>query len=433
MRSIDRFDSRLPQLLDELSQPRTPDWFDDFVGLTARTPQRPAWTLPERWLSMTEIARQPVLAPRLPLRFLAIGLLVILLAATTLLIVASQRHTPAPPFGLAQTGLVAFDRGGDIFVADPKTATERAIVTGPSYEIQPTWSLDGTRLAFERRENMTTHSGKLVVADADGSNAHVITPDSLIGISSYTFSPDGQQILLTTGEDRTSVAYVAKVDGSGIQQLTSDLIINQPTWRPPDGREIAFVGTRGFEDSGAEATGLYAMDIATRTVRTIKAPVAGRYHGTTSWSPDGTQLAFNEWRDAPALTVLTHVVGADGSGDRVLPIPDAAKWQWSASWSNDGRRLVGVRGYTGDYGDTRGTVVPADASGPGIEMTWPAGFNLDCCNGWAFAPDDSFILGLPTTASGRPAQQLIVDPATGVMSEARWAATSNPAIQRLAR
>ena len=80
MRSIDRFDTRLPQLLDELSQPRTPDWFDDFVGLTARTRQRPAWTLPERWLSMTEIARQPVLAPRLPLRSVAIGLLILVAA-----------------------------------------------------------------------------------------------------------------------------------------------------------------------------------------------------------------------------------------------------------------------------------------------------------------------------------------------------------------
>ena len=430
MRSMDRFDSRLPQLLEELSQPRTPDWFDDFVGLTARTRQRPAWTLPERWHSMTEIARQPVVAPRLPLRSVAIALLILALALGTLfVVVAGNRRTPAPPFGLAKTGLVAFDRDGDIFTADPKTGTEHAIVTGPTFDQDPVWSLDGTRLAYEQRTKVLTHTGQLVVVDADGSNGRVVTPDGLIDISSYTFSPDGQEILVTTGSDRTSAAYIAKLDGSQPRQLTSDLIVNEPTWRPPDGHEIAFVGTTGFQDNGDEATGVYAMDIATGAVRTIRPPVAGHQQSGPSWSPDGTKLAFNEWRDDPDLTVLTHVIGADGSGDRVLPIPDGARWQFSASWSNDGRRLVGVRGYTGGYDDVRGAVVPADASSPGIEMTKPVG--TDCCDSWVFAPDDSFILGLPTQASGGHGQQLTVDPATGVVGKARWTATSNPAIQRL--
>ena len=33
----DRFDRRLPAILEEISQPRKPDYFDDLVGLSART------------------------------------------------------------------------------------------------------------------------------------------------------------------------------------------------------------------------------------------------------------------------------------------------------------------------------------------------------------------------------------------------------------
>ena len=72
MMPSDHFDRRLPVILDEISQPRTPDYFDDLLGLTARTRQRPAWTLPERWLPMVDITRQPAFARQVPWRQIAV-------------------------------------------------------------------------------------------------------------------------------------------------------------------------------------------------------------------------------------------------------------------------------------------------------------------------------------------------------------------------
>ena len=40
----------------------------------------------------------------------------------------------------------------------------------------------------------------------------------------------------------------------------------------------------------------------------------------------------------------TRVMAADGSGDRSLPMPDDAQFNYSAVWSNDGMRLVMLRG-----------------------------------------------------------------------------------------
>ena len=57
MTAFDRIERRLPEILDDLGAPNTPDYFDDMLRMTARTRQRPAWSAPERWLPMGVIAR----------------------------------------------------------------------------------------------------------------------------------------------------------------------------------------------------------------------------------------------------------------------------------------------------------------------------------------------------------------------------------------
>ena len=151
MMPSDRFDRRLPAILDEISQPRTPDYFDDLLGLTARTRQRPAWTLPERWLPMVDIARQPAFARQVPWRPIAVLALILLLLAASLAFVIGSRHPLPAPFGPARNGLVAYAKAGDIYTADPVTGEATAIVTGPETTCSPVCSLDGTRFAFERR------------------------------------------------------------------------------------------------------------------------------------------------------------------------------------------------------------------------------------------------------------------------------------------
>ena len=63
----DSLERSLPWLLDELADERTPDYYDDLFSQTARTSQRSAWTIPERWLPMLDVARQRV-APQVPWR-----------------------------------------------------------------------------------------------------------------------------------------------------------------------------------------------------------------------------------------------------------------------------------------------------------------------------------------------------------------------------
>ena len=150
------------------------------------------------------------------------------------------------------------------------------------------------------------------------------------------------------------------------------------------------------------------------------------------WSPDGSQIAYVEWIDSGGLTAQTHIIAADGTNDRVLPIPDDAVWQAAFSWSNDGTRLLAIRGYTAGFEGSVAAVVPVDGSGHGIEFDTTGAIGVDCCTAWTWAPDDSLILGTPTDSVGQALTQVLLDPATGASKEVPWNAESSPAWQRLA-
>jgi hypothetical protein len=57
MTASERFEQQLPELMAELAPARVPDYFDDMLRQSARTRQRPAWSVLERWLPMGVIAR----------------------------------------------------------------------------------------------------------------------------------------------------------------------------------------------------------------------------------------------------------------------------------------------------------------------------------------------------------------------------------------
>jgi hypothetical protein len=140
-----------------------------------------------------------------------------------------------------------------------------------------------------------------------------------------------------------------------------------------------------------------------------------------------------EWVSSDELTSRVHVIGADGRGDRVLPIPPNARWEAGRGWSNDGTRLLAIRGYTGGLDDSRAAARPVDGNGTGIEIDYPGAIEAGCCSSFEWSPDDSLVLGTPVDASGRPLPQLLVDPVTGRSWSAPWGANSEPAWQRLAR
>jgi hypothetical protein len=56
---IDPVERRLPEALTDLASPRTPDYFTDILGQTARVRQRPAWVRPGRWFGVNGFVGRP--------------------------------------------------------------------------------------------------------------------------------------------------------------------------------------------------------------------------------------------------------------------------------------------------------------------------------------------------------------------------------------
>jgi WD40 repeat protein len=111
-------------------------------------------------------------------------------------------------------------------------------------------------------------------------------------------------------------------------------------------------------------------------------------------------------------------------------MPEKATFQDAPAWSNDGKRLVIVRGYSTRNQEITLAVLPTDGSAVGIETDRGLTGCCDTITEWA--PDDQSILISPTDQAGVLKQQLLLDPFTGASRSTRWAATSDPAWQRRA-
>jgi hypothetical protein len=103
-----------------------------------------------------------------------------------------------------------------------------------------------------------------------------------------------------------------------------------------------------------------------------------------------------------------------------------------SDWSNDGTRLLLVRGYSIGTDAARPVIVPADGSSLGVEIPYTGSLSEGCCAFFEWAPDDSVILGRPADGSGRPGQQVLIDPNAHAHRTAPWTSTSDPAWQRRA-
>jgi Tol biopolymer transport system component len=426
-----RFEQDLPFLLEDLYLGSLPTYRDQILQQAARTHQRPAWSFLGRWLPMVDIARQSVYVPRLTWRVVGLGLLVIaaLVALVATLVAGGHTHVPAP-FGPAKNGLVAYASGGDIFTADAVTGRSTTIVRGPG-DSDPRWSRDGTRLAFKRLD-ATSGMSLLFVVAADGSGMTQVTPRPIADIGTYSFSPDAKQILIAPSSSAFTSIVIAATDGSGMRQLNLPGRATDAAWRPPDGSEILFMDS-GTDSSGFDSS-IYAINPRSGEVRTVLAgaDAKGLFRGHPAWSPDGSLISFGEWKGLNGgLDVQAHVVSADGTGDRTLPMPARAIWQSPESWSNDGTRLLVIRGYTVGTEQSLPVVMPVVGGGTGIEIPYPGGVGTAEVTHWEWAPNDLLILGTPTDASGSATSQVLLDPVAGTATTLPWQSVSPPSWQRL--
>jgi Tol biopolymer transport system component len=231
----------------------------------------------------------------------------------------------------------------DIFVMSGDGSCVRNFTNNPDHdETTPAWSADGRKLAYTAYITDTNGDGQITygkdngsiyTVNRDGSGKVALTNPST-NDQWPTWSPDGTRIAFQTWRhvDGDVDIYVMNADGTGLVRLTSHIAADRhPSWSP-DGSKIAFTSNRttGYNDiftmntDGSNKVCLTCFD----------GKVYDDYYA--DWLPDG-RIIFNSGREL--VNMGAYVMNADGSNQTMIgsttldyAVPNAA--------SEDGSRII---------------------------------------------------------------------------------------------
>jgi Tol biopolymer transport system component len=195
-----------------------------------------------------------------------------------------SEETPAwSPDGTAITFVT--NRSGNIVIwsVAPDGSSLHPFITQGTYDASPVWSPDGSKIAFlsDEGEPAPGHFGdRIWIANADGSDAHIVMPDSGGGDNDVSWSPAGTSLVFEretplgpldsvgasqNGDYRFQIMEV-NTDGSGLLALTDGSKMDGSPVFSPDGTSVFF--SRRLSDRST-ASDIYELNLADGSVTRI--------------------------------------------------------------------------------------------------------------------------------------------------------------------
>jgi TolB protein len=295
------------------------------------------------------------------------------------------------------------------------------LIGGQGIDQGPDWSPDGTRIAFVRAVGANQ---ALMVADADGLNVQLVTPDPFPVIDGFVWSPDGSRFAIASTSRSLSSISIAEADGSQVRALDLGYPADHPAWTP-DGHAL-LVRMRT-----PDGTGLFPISVPDGVVGepiAISDTTTAFYAGDRGaneflepiYSTDGSRIVYIQGQPPKdgvsgvfgGVDTRNHVVNADGSDDRVVEFSPTSDYEDGAWFSPDGTRLSMVI----REGDTHQiAIMTLDGSRPPVATEPEEDPNAMPA---IWSPDGELILAV-RVADG---VSYLIDPDTGDKTTQPWLA-----------
>ena len=208
-----------------------------------------------------------------------------------------------------------------------------------AYQTKPSWSPDGTRVAFTT-PSAAANQADVAVARIDGSDTHLVAAGS-----QPAWAPTGERIAYIGGEYPSTDLHLVNADGSGEVRIASGGVYSLPRWSP-DGTRVAVVHVDpGQYSSTLEVLGDNGSHLAAFRVTPQD----------YAWSPRGDEIAYTT-----------------GSGVWILDVASGRKrhvsdFGYEVAWSPDARQLAFATG--GECRNRTGIYRADAASGRPVRLT----------------------------------------------------------------
>ena len=252
---------------------------------------------------------------------------------------------------------LAMDLQGRIWLLPARGGSARPITDEFGDARQPTWSPDGSRVAFQSYRDGGWHIWS-VAADGSDLSQHTYGP---FDHREPHWSPDGNRIVFSSDRHDQYDIFELNLGTGAIARLTDDPASDFSPVYGPAGRLVAFVSERG------EAPGVW-LRAPSGGERLVASVESGTAYGP-AFSPNGSNLSYVVIDRSGFKTELRLVDSeAEGQPGRLISMEGSDVFPFRAAWVDD-RTLF----YTSDGHIRRNGL----SGGPGIEVPFYAGLSLN--------------------------------------------------------